>query len=88
MTLLGSIADHFMHVFYVMSSEFSVLLWDAVFTIAQNLGNLLLIIVRSGMLETVINFAVNILLIFMGQTFCSFSYWGGPCLSSTRPSTC
>ena len=55
-TLVGSLADVVMHVIYTVVTEAAVLLWDAFMTITRALINVVLAIVRSGMLETIITF--------------------------------
>ena len=64
-TLLGSVADLLMHVIYTVLSEVAVLLWDAVFMVSKALVNVLLTIVRSGMLQTVIEFGIDLILIMV-----------------------
>jgi len=64
-TLVGSVADVVMHVLYTVLSEVAVLLWDTVFIVVKALTNVLLAIVRSGMLETIINFGIDLMLILV-----------------------
>ena len=64
-TLVGSVADVVLYVVYTVLSEVAVLLWDTVFIMAKYLGYVLLVIVRSGMLETIINFAVDLIVILV-----------------------
>lgn len=64
-TLVGSVADVLLYVSYTVLSEVAVLLWDMVFIMSKALANVLLSIVRSNMLETVINFAVDLIVILI-----------------------
>lgn len=64
-TLMGSLSDVFFYVTYTVLSEAAVMIWDTVFVISKALGNVLLAIVRSGMLETIINFAIDLIVILL-----------------------
>ena len=63
-TLIGSVAGVGVPWSAVLS-EVAVLLWDTVFIVSKALMSVLLTIVRSGMLEVVINFGIDLLLILV-----------------------
>lgn len=62
-TLLGSLADLVFHVIYTVLSESATLVFDAFLVVVKALTNVVLAIVRSGMLETIITFFIDILMI-------------------------
>lgn len=68
-TIGGSLADSLLHIVYTVLSEVAVLLIDVVFILAKELAKVVLMVVRSGLLEQLITLAVDIIVIYAIQVW-------------------
>lgn len=66
-TIGGSVSDMLMHVLYTILSDVAVLIIDVLFILVKELAKIVLMIVRSGMLEIIVTLAIDILIIYAIQ---------------------
>lgn len=69
LTLLGATSDVVFHVVYTVLSEMAVVLYELVFFVIKKVANLVLALARSGMLEKIIEFAIDVVLILLLEIF-------------------
>ena len=64
-SLLGPVADLFMHVLYIIVETAFPLIWGFLLMVLKAIGQIFLMLVESGMLAEIMNLALDILIILM-----------------------